>query len=47
MVCVGKRDASAGHWLGFDSLRLRERRPRVERYAHDKDADWRKKPILY
>jgi hypothetical protein len=47
IVCVGKRDASAGHWLGFDSLRLRERRPRVERYGHDKDADWRKKPILY
>jgi hypothetical protein len=47
MVCAGKRDASTGHWLGFDSLRLRERRPRVERYGHDKDADWRKKPILY
>jgi hypothetical protein len=47
MVCVGKRDASAGHWLGFDSLRLRERRPRVERYGWDKDADWRTKPVLY
>ena len=47
MVCVGKRDASAGHWLGFDSLRLRERRPRVERYGWDKDADWRKNPVLY
>ena len=47
MVCVGKRDASTGHWLGFDSLRLRERRPRVERYGWDKEADWRKKPVLY
>jgi hypothetical protein len=47
MVCVGKRDASTGYWLGLDSLRLRERRPRVERYGWDKDADWRKEPILY
>ena len=47
LVCVGKRDASTGHWLGFDSLRLRERRPRVARYGWDKDKDWRKARILY
>ena len=47
MVCVGKRDVSTGHWLGFDSLRLRERRPRVEQYGWDKDKDWRKKPVCY
>lgn len=45
LVCVGKRDASTGHWLGLDSLRLRQRRPRVERYGWDKD--WRHQPILY
>jgi len=47
LVCVGKRDVSTGHWLGLDSLRLRERRPRVEKYGWDKDKDWRKKPIRY
>lgn len=47
LVCVGKRDASTGHWLGVDSLRLRERRPRVNRYGWDRDKDWRKKRILY
>ena len=37
--------AAAG---GLDGLmRLRERRPRVERYGWDKDHDWRNKPILY
>ena len=47
LVCVGKRDASTGHGLGLDSLRLRERRPRVEQYGWDKDRDWRKDPICY
>ncbi|HPD16909.1 MAG TPA: DUF2961 domain-containing protein [Planctomycetota bacterium] len=47
LVCVGKRDVSTGYWLGLDSLRLRERRPRVERYGHDKEADWRKNLVLY
>ena len=33
--------------LGLESLRLRERRPRVEKYGHDKDKDWRKQPLFY
>jgi len=45
--CVGKNSISAGHYLGIESVRLRERRPRVTEYAHDKDKDWRKDPILY
>lgn len=36
-----------GHYLGIESVRLRERRPRVTEYAHDKNKDWRKDPILY
>ena len=47
LTCVGKRDASTGHWLGLDSLRLRERRPRVEQYGWDKARDWRKDPVCY
>jgi hypothetical protein len=36
-----------GHFLGIESVLLRERRPRVERYGRDRDRDWRKEPILY
>ncbi|HEY3321907.1 MAG TPA: glycoside hydrolase family 172 protein [Planctomycetota bacterium] len=46
LVCTGKRDVSKGYWLGLDSLRLRERRPRVEKYGWDKDVDWRTKPRM-
>lgn len=47
LECVGKNPASSGHWLGLESLRLRERRPRVTRLAFDKDHDWRAEPRLY
>ncbi|MBN2578948.1 MAG: DUF2961 domain-containing protein [Pirellulales bacterium] len=47
LECVGKNQRSAGHLLGLESIRLRERRPRVEQYGHDKDKDWRKDPKLY
>ncbi len=47
LECVGKNAASAGYYLGIESVRLRERRPRVKDYAHDKDKDWRKTPTLY
>ncbi|MBN1341924.1 MAG: DUF2961 domain-containing protein [Phycisphaerae bacterium] len=47
LECAGKNPLSTGHWLGLESVRLRERRPRVTDYAHDKDKDWRAKPILY
>jgi len=46
LVCVGQNKASDGVSLAVESIRLRERRPRVERYGHDKDKDWRKTPKL-
>lgn len=45
--CVGKSAASTGYGVGFESVRLRERRPRVKEWAHEKDKDWRAKPILH
>jgi hypothetical protein len=47
LECVGKNAMSTGHYLGIESVRLRERRPRVKQWAHDKDKDWREKPVLY
>ena len=47
LECVGKNPHSTGYYLGIESLRLRERRPRVTEWARDKDKDWRKQPILY
>lgn len=46
LECVGKSDRSKGHFLGIESVRLRERRPRVSKYGFDKDKDWRKDPRL-
>ena len=47
LECVGRNHASSGYYLGMESVRLRERRRRVIDYGHDKDKDWRKKPVLY
>ena len=47
LECVGKNKMSDGFFLGIESVRLRERRPHVYEYGHDKDKDWRKNPILY
>ena len=47
LECTGKNPASQGHLLGLESVRLRERRPRVTAMGHDKDKDWRKEPKLY
>ena len=47
LECVGKDSASTGYYLGIESVRLRERRPRVIEYGHDRDKDWRKEPLLY
>jgi hypothetical protein len=47
LECVGKNPISGGYYLGIESVRLRERRPRVVKYGHDKDKNWRKTPILY
>ncbi|UCC97035.1 MAG: DUF2961 domain-containing protein, partial [Phycisphaerales bacterium] len=47
LECVDKNPASAGHYLGIESVRLRRRRPRVSQYRHDAEKDWRENPILY
>jgi hypothetical protein len=44
---AGKNPRSGGFVMGLESVRLLERRPRVDEYGHDKDKDWRKKPVLY
>jgi hypothetical protein len=47
LKCVGKSFKSSGYALGLESLRLRERRPRVAEYGLDKDKDWKKKPTVF
>jgi hypothetical protein len=47
LECVGKNGLSKGYYLGLESVRLRERRPRVVEYGFDKDKDWKKNPTLY
>ncbi len=44
---VGQDHRSTGKILGIESVRLRERRPRVIGFAYDKDNDWRTNPKLY
>jgi hypothetical protein len=47
LECVGKNPQSTGYYVGAESARLRERRPRVAEYGHDRDKDWRQKQVLY
>ena len=47
LECVGKNAQSEGYYCGIESVRLRERRPRVAEMGHDKDKDWKKEPKLY
>jgi D-arabinan exo alpha-(1,3)/(1,5)-arabinofuranosidase (non-reducing end) len=47
LKCVGKNDRSDGYCLGIESLRLRQRHPRVKKYGHEKDNDWRKEPLFH
>lgn len=47
LECVGRNTASSGNGLGIESVRLRERRPRVTTYGFDKDRDWHKDPVLF
>jgi hypothetical protein len=47
LECVGKNAASTGYYLSVESVRLRERRPRVRDYHHDEGKDWRTNPVLY
>lgn len=44
---VGQDHRSSGKILGIESVRLRERRPRVTGFAFDTDNDWRTNPKLY
>lgn len=47
LECVGKNPASSGWYLGIESVRLRERRPRVKEWGFEKDRDWKKDPVLH
>ena len=47
LQCVGKNVQSAGYYCGLESVRLRQRRPRVAGMAHEKDRDWRITPQVY
>lgn len=47
LECQRKNSMSTGYNVGIESVRLRQRRPRVEKYGHDKDKDWKKTPTLY
>jgi hypothetical protein len=44
---VGKNHFSTGKKLGIESVRLRERRPRVTEFGFDKENDWKTDPKLY
>ncbi len=44
---VGKDHFSIGKMLGIESVRLRERRPRVTGFAFDQENDWKTNPKLY
>ena len=47
LECTGRNPSSRGIYLGVDSIRLRQRRPRVEKLGWDRDRDWRKEQVLY
>jgi hypothetical protein len=47
LECAGKSVRSEGYSLGLESVRLRERRPRVEAIGRDRNNDWRKNPLFY
>ena len=47
LECIGKNQLSTGYYCGLESVRLRERRPRVFQMGWDKDKDWKKNPVLY
>ena len=44
---VGKDHRATGQLLGLESIRLRERRPRVTGFAFDQENDWKTNPKLY
>lgn len=47
LECVGKNPQSQGYYAGIESVRLRERRPRVAEFGHDREKDWRREKALY
>lgn len=47
LECIGKNERSSGFGCSVESVRLLERRPRVARFGHDRDKDWRINPTLY
>lgn len=47
LTCIGKNHLSSGEGLRIESVRLRERRPRVKALAYDESNDWRTNPIYY
>ncbi len=47
LECVGKNRDASGYYIGVNSVRLRERRPRVKAFGYDKGRDWRKEQVLY
>lgn len=47
LQCVGRNLRSQGFYAGVESVQLRERRPRVAEFGHDKDKDWKAAPTLY
>jgi len=46
LECVGRNHLSSGTSIGVNSVRLRQRRPRVKDAEYLKNYDWRKKPVL-
>jgi hypothetical protein len=46
LQCVGRNHLSSGTAIGVNSVRLRERRPRVKEFGYLRDYDWREKPLL-
>lgn len=47
LTCVGKNYLSRGSGLLIESVRLRERRPRVKDFGYEADNDWRANPIYH
>jgi hypothetical protein len=47
LECVGRNQQSTGFFAGIESVRLRERRPRVMQFGFEKDNDWQKDPKLF
>ena len=47
LECTGRNPAAQGWYCGIESVRLRERRPRVATFGHERERDWRKDPVLY